>query len=420
MIKKYFCLLLIFSSSTSFSQLSPSITSWIINTNGATGFDTIPTNVQLVQYSTTSVYITTDDIASWIAFGFNWPNNPWFPEAMGYTFRIRLIPTQNMGVPKSPPYGHIGLWKNGVSIYNPLDAKSYNNDTTWFQNAFYWEHLLGETMDPCLGHPNQSHEYHTHVSPVCLYDQTDSTHHSPLIGFAFDGYPIYGAYAFTNTNGTGAIKLMSSSFQLRNITDRTVLPDGTILQPNFYGPTLDSVPLGGYAQDYEFISGSGDLDIHNGRYCVTPEYPAGIYAYFVTIDANQIPVYPYVIGTSYYGTVIPNDGNMGPNSGHVVISESVTTYVDPNAFINETDDIISMEVYPNPTSANLNFILSSANLNEIAHGEIYNLRGEIIQSDEVQVNRIYTFNTQLLADGVYFLKIVGDMKTYLTKFIVVR
>ena len=59
--------------------MNPAITSWIINTNGATGFDTIPTNVQLVQYSTTSVDITTDDIASWIPFGFDWPNNPWFP-----------------------------------------------------------------------------------------------------------------------------------------------------------------------------------------------------------------------------------------------------------------------------------------------------------------------------------------------------
>ena len=45
------------------------------------------------------------------------------------------------------------------------------------------------------------------------------------------------------------------------------------------------------------------LDQHNGRFCVTPEYPAGTYAYFATETDTGLPVYPYLIGNTFYGSV---------------------------------------------------------------------------------------------------------------------
>ncbi len=60
-------------------------------------------------------------------------------------------------------------------------------------------------------------------------------------------------------------------------------------------------PLGSYLQDY-YYSGTGDLDAYNGRWCVTPEYPSGTYAYFVATDSDGNPAYPYVAGGYYYGT----------------------------------------------------------------------------------------------------------------------
>jgi hypothetical protein len=60
-------------------------------------------------------------------------------------------------------------------------------------------------------------------------------------------------------------------------------------------------PLGVFIEDYSFTA-SGDLDQHNGRYCVTPDYPNGTYAYFITLDSSLEPVYPYIIGNTYYGT----------------------------------------------------------------------------------------------------------------------
>jgi hypothetical protein len=62
-----------------------------------------------------------------------------------------------------------------------------------------------------------------------------------------------------------------------------------------------STPNGQYIEDFVFVEGSGTLDASNGRFCVTPEYPGGTYAYFVTVDSTNHPVYPYVIGPTYYG-----------------------------------------------------------------------------------------------------------------------
>ena len=60
--------------------------------------------------------------------------------------------------------------------------------------------------------------------------------------------------------------------------------------------------MGIFVEDYTFAN-SGDLDTHNGRYCVTPDYPTGTYAYFCTIDNTGHPVYPYVVGNTFYGDV---------------------------------------------------------------------------------------------------------------------
>jgi hypothetical protein len=82
--------------------------------------------------------------------------------------------------------------------------------------------------------------------------------------------------------------------------------------------------LGYYAEDYEYVKGLGDLDEHNGRFAVTPEYPNGTYAYYVTINADGSSAYPYTLGPTYYGVVATED--IGPHGGHVAISEPVTTY----------------------------------------------------------------------------------------------
>lgn len=87
---------------------------------------------------------------------------------------------------------------------------SYLNQNVWQQNAIIVE---GPSFDDCLGHPAGNGEYHHHLNPTCLYNDSLTNVHSPIIGFAFDGFPIYGAYAYSNPNGTGSIKRMQSSYQ---------------------------------------------------------------------------------------------------------------------------------------------------------------------------------------------------------------
>ena len=435
--------LLLFVISTAvfscYSQLPSVVTCWDINTTEL-GFASELSNVQSVNYSDNYVYITTEDIPSWIPSGYNWPNNPWFAEAMGYTFKISRNPVANVGPITNTGFGHIGIWKNGCSIYNPKDAKSYQDSTTWFQNAWFWEHLLGETFDPCVGHPNGSGEYHTHVSPACLYDITDSTHASPLIGYAFDSYPIYGGYSYSNPMDTNsAIVRIKSSYRLRNITDRTTLPNGTVLTASKYGPPIDpnattldpgdqsplGAPLGAYMEDFEYVPGLGDLDEHNGRFCKTREYPNGTYAYFTTIDwvtdifgYQLTPVFPYVLGTAYYGDVIPTDGNVGPNSGFVTISEPVTPYIPSVTSVEEMDQNLLVDLFPNPTAGQLNFKLLGADFSKVYTGTIYTNKGDVVDSGEVVAGKTYSYDASKLPNGTYFFKLVTVEKTYSYKFVV--
>jgi hypothetical protein len=381
-----FSLALIFSFAA-YAQLSPEITSWVINTDGSTGYSNIESNVQQVQYSNDFVYVSATGIPSYNIGP--WPMNPSTPRNQNFVFKITRKPVQNTGTPVTTPLGHIGVWSNGVTIFNASDAQSYNNQNVWHRNAFYWE---GKGFDECLGHPNQDGEYHHHVNPKCLYDETDSSKHSPIIGYAFDGFPVYGAYAYAKTDGTGNIIRMKSSYKLKNLTTRTNGPDVSA-----------QYPLGCFMEDYEYISGYGDLDEHNGRFCKTPEYPQGTYAYFVTIDKDQTPVYPYSLGLTYYGVVTP--GNTGPSSGHVTITETVETYNPANSVEESNLESSNILIYPNPASDFIALFIEPSTENNFSVN-IYNSTGQIVyQQQSIQPAVTYMIDISAFSAGAYFVSI---------------
>ena len=123
-------------------------------------------------------------------------------------------------------------------------------------------------------------------------DTNSVLYHSPIIGWAYDGHPIYGPYGYADKEG-GAVKRLQTGYSLQ-------------LQPN--RPGTAQFPSGIFQEDYTYV-GDGDLDIHNGRYCKTPEFPDGVYAYFATINSTpessgplngyKKPLFPYIIGDSY-------------------------------------------------------------------------------------------------------------------------
>src|ERR1041384_2557248 len=126
----------------------PEVTSWKINTTGATGYNNIPSNVQQVQYSTNNVYVSATCIP-----GYNigpWSGNPNTPSNQNFVYKITRTPQQNTSTATTVGLGHIGVWTNGVSIFNVSDGMSYNNQNIWNRNAYFWE---GSSFDDCLGHP---------------------------------------------------------------------------------------------------------------------------------------------------------------------------------------------------------------------------------------------------------------------------
>jgi hypothetical protein len=82
------------------------------------------------------------------------------------------------------PMGPIGVAVNGVPFYNPYNAEG--------NNAV--EGPFAEVFDSCCGHPDQLGRYHYHQYPACFKSpfRDKEGEHSPLIGYMFDGYAVYG------------------------------------------------------------------------------------------------------------------------------------------------------------------------------------------------------------------------------------
>jgi len=242
------------------AQTNPVITAWAKSTG--TGYNGIKANITKIQYSTNYAYISASSIPGYTIGPWSNPNTP---ADMKYIFKFPLTPSAAT-TKTNVPFGHIGILLNGVSIYNADDGQSYNSLGVWRRNAFIFE---GSSFDSCKGHADVSQEYHHHVNPKCFYDNTQTTAHSPILGFAFDGYPIYGPYGYsTATDSTSAIRKMVTGYKTRSITDRTTLANGTVLTSTYYGPTIGATyPLGAFLEDYEYSSVGADLDLYNGRTC---------------------------------------------------------------------------------------------------------------------------------------------------------
>ena len=140
---------------------------------------------------------------------------------------------------------------------------------------------------------------------VCGYGQTfrksfgevgsGTTLKSKIIGWAYDGNPIYGPYG-----GIDPEDKDSKGTRLRS--GYTASTSNVIDRPSFIG--LTTSVAGMFVEDYKFDN-SGDLDENNGRFSKTPEFPDGVYAYHATIHDSTYalnpsgPQFPYFIGNSY-------------------------------------------------------------------------------------------------------------------------
>ena len=224
-------------------------------------------------------------------------------------YQITRTPVEAQTKVSTPNKKAIGVAVNGVVFYNTVGTQQENrNNVPYTINQV--DYLAKNNIDKGEGHADQDGVYHYNSDPIRLYDK-DETAHSPLLGYALDGYPIYGPYGWDDPRGSSNPRVMKTSYKLRtNLRADNTTPDGM------------------YVEDYQYVVGLGDLDEHNGRFCNTPEYPNGTYAYFVTVDPTdtKIPLYPYIIGPTYYGVpLLPNGNKLLP--GLQVTDAKATAYI---------------------------------------------------------------------------------------------
>ena len=438
------------------AQLSPAITAWLQNNsttgtyytsgNSTAASNGVLVNCQLVQYSNNFVYVSTKGIPAYPTGPFL-DGNPSVASTQNAIFKFPLNPTQNTGTPTATTGGNIGVFINGVALFDYRDGVAWNTTTnslcgglpgmspcpggpgtsqSWNRDAILAERA---GFDCSKGHPAQGN-YHHHQNPsafkfdinvistVCnLYDADglyviDSSMHSPLIGFAYDGFPIYGAYGFKNADGSGGITRIKSSFQLRNITTRTVWADGTDVPD---GPAVSTTyPLGYFREDYEFIAHPNDpdyLDAHNGRFCVTPEYPNGTYCYFATVNANWNSAYPYVVGPTFYGvktaakvtSVTETTTTYTPSS--TALSEQEMKDLKLNAFVSKSADFIAVQI--------------SGLLKSDLQLSLYSIDGKLVASSKINAGSSNSFlDIQTLYNGVYVLQATNQSNSLTQKLII--
>lgn len=428
----------------------PEVTSWLQNTtangtyyvqgNSTPMSNGVLYNCQEVSYSTNYVYVKTNGIPSYPTGPFL-DGNPSVAEAQNAIFRFPRTPQEETGTKTPTTMGNIGVFINGVALFdyrdgvawdpsssslcggpgNPMCPGGPNATMDWNRDAVPAEK---PGFDCSKGHPAQGN-YHHHqnpsafkldlnvVSTICnLYDADglytiDSTQHSPLIGFAYDGFPIYGAYGYKNANGTGGVVRIRSGYELGTYPDRTVNAEGTNVPD---GPAINSTYFRGYfREDYKFVTHPGEedyLDKHNGRWCVTPEYPSGTYAYFCTVDEDWNSAYPYAVGPTFYGQY--------QNAAVSSISEAVTVYTSTTGISEEQFQALNVNVFPNPAT-DLIAVQIGGLMEENVEVQLVDLTGKLVTSTTINAGQtIAYFDVATVYAGTYFVKVVlnGQQRSF--------
>jgi len=176
----------------------------------------------------------------------------------------------------------LGMYPFGVAVngvpYDPGAAEWWQRNP---QSGWQYEPMSGAIdlgLDRSRAHVQPDGAYHYHAIPTELVARLlgpKGQMKMVQLGWAADGFPIYGPWGHAQAlDGKSPLKELKSSYRLR---------PGT--RPDAPGGRYD----GSFVQDYEYVAGSGDLDECNGRFGATPEFPDGIYHYYLTAEFPYIP-----------------------------------------------------------------------------------------------------------------------------------
>lgn len=214
-------------------------------------------------------YIESNGLPNHDTGNFPNSNNPNTISEQTYEYRVTKNPTK---MNTQTPVSVFGVALGGI----PFEPETTQVDqaTGWMIEAIQPTFDIGLDFNNALVNPSGA--YHYKGIPESLVGGDSAATHSSLVGFATDGFPIYARYGFSDVNDNSSIiVVLESSWQLKEGARAEGEPTG-----NYDGT---------YTNDFEYIDGSGDLDQCNGRQTVTPEYPDGTYAYYLTDTFPYIP-----------------------------------------------------------------------------------------------------------------------------------
>jgi hypothetical protein len=317
--------------------------------------------IQQISWSAGWIYIKTSDLGTYTMGPWydNAARSARFVNApKNQNIIWRLPRTSTLAAPPavktvtSGPEAAVGFLIDGVAMFDCTDGFSWTgsaevggNTGQWHRDAYVNE---GITLDYGNTHQQNTGMYHNHANPLALRYQTGDnisfnpttkryseaagtpSKHSPLLGWMRDGLPIYGPYGYSSAlDANSGIRRMVSGFVKRDgtttgvdnisTTGRTALPAWALRNNGntaATGPAVSTTyPLGRYIEDNAYLGDlvkSGvtkyaqgtdfDLNEYNVRYCVTPEFPDGTYAYFMPLDASGAPAFPYHCNRYFFGT----------------------------------------------------------------------------------------------------------------------
>jgi hypothetical protein len=210
--------------------------------------------------------------------------NDYNPNTIAPQKYVYKVPTEPKAAEHRTRGGNsvFGVAINGVP-FDPGTAELWNRDMRWHYEAlsgYIPANRGGLGVDQNLAHVQPNGAYHYHGLPYVLLEKLDYKKKMALVGYAADGFPIYGPYAYSDPNDAKSpLKELKSSYVLKK-GQRPGGDDGP-------GGEYD----GSFRQDYDYLLNAGDLDLFNGRTGVTPEYPNGTFYYVLTKEFPFVPRY---------------------------------------------------------------------------------------------------------------------------------
>ncbi|MCE9558266.1 MAG: YHYH protein [Armatimonadetes bacterium] len=243
--------------------------------------------------------ITSNGIPTHTVGKFPGQGNPNKISPQKYSWQVPVNPKPASADARPMRGALFGVAVNGVP-FDPGTAELWNNNFQWHYEALSGFYATGGRnslgADENLAHVQPNGAYHYHGMPYGLLKALDYTHKMAIVAWAADGYPVYGNYGYSDPNDAkSGLKKLKSSYRLKEGNR----PEGG--PPGAYD--------GSFHQDWEWVKGAGDLDEHNGRVGVTPDFPGGTYYYVLTEEFPFVP-------RSFHGTPDPSfRKNDGPGGG---------------------------------------------------------------------------------------------------------